>query len=219
MRKQFIKLATALLLAAAPALTAFGKDFLSIQADVFGKLPFHSNNGKIHCFGVEAASLLKFHDHIFAKGGLMFDMGKSNYDNMPQYNYHSCTMLEFGIPVMAEVFLGDTKDLNGIYLDLGVIPTFYGTSKVTEYTDQVPDLQIQKNELTSKGFPIDGEKEKGFAIVPRLEIGTYVNMGKLSVKGGVFVQKVSNRSTNSEGEDVYCRSGRSYIGALVGVVF
>lgn len=219
MNKFFLRAAIAIALLVSPVSGLWAKDRLNLQVDVFGKMPFTDNYGRLHCFGAEMLTMLNFSDHISAKGGLALDLGKSSHP-FREFNFRQNTMLEFGVPVLLEFYGGSTRNKNGVYLDLGVVPTYYTMVRSTEYVPDSPEVWIKDLEKSDLGFPIDAEKEKGIYISPKAEIGTYVNINKNSLKFGLFGQYILNMSEDSKGQNIFKeRLSRGFIGANFGILF
>ncbi len=219
MKKLFLRTAAALMLLVAPVKSLWAKDVMNLQIDVFGKMPFTDNYGRLHCFGAEMLPMLNFTDHISAKFGLALDFGKSSHP-FREFNFRQNTMLELGVPVLLELYGGSKRNKNGVYFDLGVVPSYYTMLSSKEYVPDTPEIWIKDLEKSDLGFPIDAEKEKGIYISPKLEIGTYVNINKNSLKLGVFGQYILNMSEDSKGQNIFKeRLSRGFIGANFGVLF
>ena len=221
MNRLLFQVATLIMLALIPSVVTFGeekKDLMSYQVEAFTKLPFRRNYGNVHCFGLGGSAIFKFTNLFFAKTGALVDLGKCEYIDK-KFKYATGTILEVGVPVMAEIYLGEPSDLNGLYIDLGVVPTYYNRIKGEEYTQKLPEIWVQKVEATKHGFPIESEKASGFSMIPKGEIGVYFDLANLTFRGGVFAQYVKNLSKTERGMDIYSRSGHAYVGATLGVVF
>lgn len=222
MNRIVFRVAMLIMLALFPSVVTLGgekTDLMSYQVEAFTKLPFRRNYGAVHCFGLGGSAIFKVSNHFFAKTGALVDLGKCDYIDK-KFKYAKGTILEIGVPVMAEAFLGDAiSNLNGLYIDLGVVPTYYNRVKGEEYTQKLPEIWVQKVEATKNGFPIESEKASGFSMVPKGELGVYFDLANLTFRGGVFAQYIKNLSKTDSGRDIYARSGHAYVGATLGVVF
>lgn len=173
-----------------------------IQVDAFMSMPRFVINGNSNIFGVSGAWKQQIGKNIYLNTGLSLGVmyGKYNFE-VEEIPYHrDDVMLEVGVPVSVEFSAIDYKKAS-LFAAVGLVPTFYSTMSV--------------DEVTADGVPVDGEKESGILVSPRVDLGGYFPLDNMILRLGVY----GEYKIDCSGDAYKDRIGRAFIGANIGVVF
>ncbi len=174
------------------------------QLAVFMSVPRFTIKGSSNIFGLGGSWKHQLGKVVYFNAGVSLGYAYGLYDHYIDGKlYHrDDSMLEIGIPLSIEFTKLDKKKAS-IYAGIGAVPTFYSTLKAEE--------------LNTNGVMSDGEKDAGFAVAPRIDLGAHVPLNKNIFRIGVF----GDYRINCSGEpDIYKqRVGRVFVGANIGIIF
>lgn len=170
-----------------------------IQASVFMSLPRFAVSGNSNVFGVSGSWKQQFGKKYYWNAGLSLGYLYGEYSSP---SYREDAMIEIGIPLSVEFACLDYKK-SSVYAGIGLTPTFYSTLKA--------------DEIDENGATVDGEKDSGFLIAPRVDFGGYIPLSKHILRVGIFAEYKINCSGDV---NIYKeRIGRAFVGANVGIIF
>lgn len=166
----------------------------AIQVGVSLMMPRYTANSCSNVFGIDGIWKQRITDGVYFNGGLSLAMSFCKYDE--QWNNDDESLFEVGIPLSIE-FANVDRVRSSLYGNIGVVPTFYGSTK----------------EIKEVGG------KSGLFVAPRIEIGGYVPVGNMLVRLGGFMQYNINCSKDDHDNDVFKdRIGRLFLGANIGLV-
>ncbi|MBQ7940980.1 MAG: hypothetical protein IJ328_01060 [Muribaculaceae bacterium] len=170
-----------------------------IQASVFMSLPRFAVSGNSNMFGVSGSWKQQFGKKYYWNAGLSLGYLYGEYSSP---SYREDAMIEVGIPLSVEFACLDYKK-SSVYAGIGLTPTFYSTLKA--------------DEIDENGATVNGEKDSGFLIAPRVDFGGYIPLSKHILRVGIFAEYKINCSGDV---NIYKeRIGRAFVGANVGIIF
>lgn len=175
-----------------------------VQVNVFMSLPRFAMKGNTNTFGLNGSWKQQIGKITYFNAGLSFgySYGKYNLTKNGSSYHREDAMIEVGLPLSLEFTKLDHKKAS-VYFGLGAVPTYYNT--------------IKADETTSKGVEQEGEKESGFLVSPRIDLGGYIPLKNHIFRIGVYGEYKINCSGDI---DIYKeRISSVYVGANFGLVF
>ncbi len=196
----------------------------AIQVNGFMNLPRLTERGSSNLFGIDGSWKKKIGNVIYFNAGLSLGISYGRYNVNSTYlqdvdvNLRGDTasmmfsfssvkkvrfvMLEVGVPLSIE-FAKLDRSKASLFASIGVTPLWYNTleAKIVE-------------PISQKGMDID--KEEGFLVAPRIDVGGYVPVGGRMVRIGIY----GEYRIHCFGDmTIFNKMGQEFVGANVGLVF
>lgn len=166
----------------------------AIQVDVSLMMPRYTANSCSNVFGIDGIWKQRIANGVYFNGGLSLAMAFCKYGTA--WNDEDENLFEVGIPLSIE-FSNVDKVRPSLYGGIGIVPTFYGSTK----------------EINVVGG------KSGLFVAPRIDVGGYIPIGNTLIRLGGFVQYNINCAKDDHDKDVFKeRIGRLFIGANIGLI-
>jgi len=166
----------------------------AIQIEVSFMLPRYAVNSCSNVFGIDGTWKQRITDGVYFNGGLSLAMAFCKYGTA--WNDENESLFEIGVPLSIE-FANIDKRQSSLYGGIGVVPTFYGSTK-------------EINDVGGKS---------GLFVAPRIDFGGYIPVGNTLIRLGGFAQYNLNCAKDDHDKDVFKeRIGRLFLGANIGLV-
>ncbi|MDY6381944.1 MAG: hypothetical protein SPK94_06810 [Bacteroidales bacterium] len=168
------------------------------QVDANVSMAALSSTGKNIMWGVDIVRKYPF----YFPNTLYFNVGISLAGNHIISGSNETVYLDsfrgfvFGVPLSCEyIVTGLNRNKSSLFASLGLIPAFYATTSITR-------------------FGKEADNQNGLLLIPRLDLGGYIQFQDYLIKIGGFVQRyMVNEETN-----VFKQTGRLHLGASIGIV-
>lgn len=169
-----------------------------VQVNLSFSMPRYSK-GVTNVWAIDGSWKQNIAKSTYFNAGLLFAMSFGKYDAFDLNE----NMIEVGVPLSVE-FGHICKNKSSLFGGIGVVPTFYSTTKSER-------SGVNTSQESS-------EKPSGIFVAPRLDFGGYIPVKDQWIRMSVYGQYNVNCS-NKDNDQFDEHIGRFFIGVSLGLVF